>query len=179
MVAKEKRPALLDDEILLIRHSGEIPEVAMHGSIYYLTQDPEGPGISLTDDELTLLKKAVMTRYRAIINRDLKPGNREKPHYRGMARCVTNWQRLQLFCNREKFDLEQIRTETAQALQGFLRHELRDVATGSHSTCINCTHAEMALLLEGLCLHPTDLPDNWLCLWAKEQEDLDGICITE
>jgi hypothetical protein len=168
MAAENKATALLDDEVLLIRHSGEIPEVAMHGSIYYLTQDPQGPGISLTDDELTMLKEAVIERYREIIMRDLNPANRDEPLYRGLARCIANWQRLQLFCSREGFDPRQIRTETAAALQLFIRHELRDVATGIRSSCVNCTYAEMQLLFEGLGLHPADLPDACSSLWAKE-----------
>ena len=34
---------ILDDELLIIRHSGEIPEVALQGSIFFLTSDPQGP----------------------------------------------------------------------------------------------------------------------------------------
>jgi hypothetical protein len=32
----------LADELLIVRHSGEIPEVALHGSIFFLTREPNG-----------------------------------------------------------------------------------------------------------------------------------------
>lgn len=33
----------LFDEVLILQDSGEIPEIAYHTSLYYLTEDPEGP----------------------------------------------------------------------------------------------------------------------------------------
>ncbi|MCK4838975.1 MAG: hypothetical protein KAS94_09220, partial [Desulfobulbaceae bacterium] len=81
----------LADELLLVRHSGEIPEVALHGSIFFLTRDPNGPTIEITPAELLLLKKMVVSRYQEIIHRDLDPNNRDKGLYRGLGRCIINW----------------------------------------------------------------------------------------
>ena len=48
----DERTLLLEEELLLVRHSGEIPEVALHASVHYLTEDPEGPGLVLADIQL-------------------------------------------------------------------------------------------------------------------------------
>ena len=98
----------LADELLIVRHSGEIPEVALHGSIFFLTRDPDGPTIDITPAELLLLKKMVVARYREIITRDLDANNRDKGLYRGLARCICNWQRLKRFCQREDFATDSV-----------------------------------------------------------------------
>ncbi len=63
----ENRMAVLDDECLMIRSSGEIPEVALHNALYFLTRDPEGPGFKLRANEVRRLNEAVIWRYRRII----------------------------------------------------------------------------------------------------------------
>ncbi len=73
----DERTLLLEEELLLVRHSGEIPEVALHASVHYLTEDPEGPGLVLADEELRPLQEAALARYREIILRDLDAGNRD------------------------------------------------------------------------------------------------------
>ncbi len=71
MISEKDKAALLADELLIVRHSGEIPEVALHSSIYYLTQDPDGPTISIDAEDLDQLKGAALERYQEIIFRDL------------------------------------------------------------------------------------------------------------
>lgn len=164
----EKKRALLADEFLLVRHSGEIPEVALQSSLYYLSQDPAGPGISLAAGDLALLKDAVQERYREIIFRDLDPENRDKGLFRGLARCLVNWQRLCRFCRREGRGVGGIRAEVAKALQGFIARELRDVRSGSRVSCINCTRSEFEYLLAELGLQSGDLPAGWHLLWQGE-----------
>jgi len=161
LLAVEEKGSLLADEFLLVRHSGEIPEVALHSSLYYLTEDPNGPGITLAAGDLSLLKDAVEGRYREIILRDLDPENRDKGLYRGLARCLANWQRLSRFCRREGRDIRAIRLEVAKALQRFIARELRDVQSGRRISCINCSADELRQLAGDLYLADDDLPDGW------------------
>ena len=160
---KEKHIA---EETFIILHAGEIPEVAYHGSLYYLTEDPEGPALNVDANDTVSLKQAVLSRYRTIILRDLDPGNRDKRRYRGLARCIVNWQRLVKFCNREKLDYADLRVETADRLREFLHREAVDVRSGSRSSSINCSVREIVSWAESLRLLPADMPERWqeLCL---------------
>ncbi|MHB1014801.1 MAG: hypothetical protein ACYC2W_05950, partial [Desulfurivibrionaceae bacterium] len=71
------RESLLAEEILIVRHSGEIPEIAFHSSLYYLCEDPAGPQLTLREKELDILRQQVVARYRDILLRDLSPENRD------------------------------------------------------------------------------------------------------
>jgi hypothetical protein len=73
----------IEEEVFVVQHSGEIPEVTLHESLYYLSEDDEGPGLQVKPDDVFPLKLAVVKRYRTIILRDLAPGNRDKRIYRG------------------------------------------------------------------------------------------------
>ena len=73
-----RKQALIAEEAFMVETSGEIPEVAMHSSIYYLTQAFDGPALQLDSEDILPLKEAVVKRYRVIILRDLDPGNRDK-----------------------------------------------------------------------------------------------------
>lgn len=160
---------LIADEVLIIEFSGgEIPEVAYHGSLYYLCEDPAGPGIMLGPEDLALMKDAVVARYRAIILRDLTPENRDLGLYRGLARAMANWRRLLKFCGRENRGIEEIRAETVQALAAFLRRESTDVREKLRAPCLNCTAAELESFLADLCLPPEVLPSNWQCLCQSD-----------
>jgi len=155
------------EEAFMIEHAGEIPEVALHSSLYYLTEDPDGPGLKLGDEEMGALKQAVVQRYRTIIKRDLDPQNRDKRIYRGLARCSVNWQRLVKFCLREKIDFESYQDETAEALHAFLEREVADVQSGNCSSCINCCSEEVESLTGLLGLSLADLPSGWHKLCSK------------
>ncbi len=137
----------LADEILIIKESGEMPEVAYHSTLYFLCQDEEGPQIQLNQPELLTLKKAVCHRYRTIIQRDLTPANRDKSLYRGMERAICNWDRLKLYCINEDFDYEEVRLEIADNLKTFLIKEREDMAQGQ-PTSINCTRDRLCHFLE-------------------------------
>ncbi len=65
----QEREALLAEEALIILHSGEIPEIAFHSSLYYLAEDPDGPKLTLAAEEIVPLQQAVSSRYREIILR--------------------------------------------------------------------------------------------------------------
>lgn len=149
---------LLSDELLIVRYSGEIPEVALHGSLYYLTRDPEGPGIDLAFEERRLLKEMAAVRYREIIRRDLDPENRTKSHYRGPARCIANWRRMERFCRRERIGLAGFRQEVSRALVALLERELSDLVGGKGVSSINCTADELYRFCRELGLAAVALP---------------------
>ena len=151
----------IEEEAFMVQHAGEIPEIAYHGSLYYLTEDPEGPGLKIDASDTVSLKQAVVSRYRTIILRDLDSGNRDKGIYRGLARCVVNWQRLVKFCTREHVAYEDIRAETAERLREFLHMETADVRSGSRSSSINCSAGEIDSLAYSLGLLPEELPEGW------------------
>ena len=151
----------IEEEAFMIVHSGEIPEVTLQSSLHYLTEDPEGPGLELNGGDIIPLKQAVVERYRAIILRDLDPGNRDKRIYRGLARCRVNWQRLRKFCAGENIDFAGIQAEAAEALQYFLQQEVLDVKGGKRSSCINCSREDIYSLSESLGLSSADLPQGW------------------
>jgi len=133
----------LADELLIVRHSGEIPEVALHGSLYYLARAPDGPGIVLDTRAIWALKAMVVERYREIIHRDLEPGNRDLTIYRGVARALVNWRRFAGFCRKEGLGLDSQRQEIGRALLRFIRLEAEEVRIGLRSSSINCSVAEL------------------------------------
>ena len=157
----QDKKTYIEEEAFIVRHSGEIPEVAYHGSLYYLTEDPTGPGIELAPQDTKPLSQAVVERYREIVLRDLEPANRDKGLYRGLARCAANWQRLEKFCAREKMDFLVIQNEAATALKEFLNNEIDDVVNGNRSSCINCSAKEIETLIDSLGLSVDDLPEGW------------------
>lgn len=150
----------LDDELLLIQNSGEIPEVTYHGSLFFLTEDAEGPFLSLSEEDLLPLKEAVFERYRRIIFRDVNPALRHKRIYRGLQRCIANWERFGKFCRQERFDADQTRLELREALRKFLLRELDDLRQGRPSS-INCSAEALCAFMEILDLGDDALPRNW------------------
>jgi hypothetical protein len=160
MSSQDKEP-LIAEEAFVVQHSGEIPEVTYHESLYYLTEDEGGPCLILEPEDIIPLKQAVVKRYRAIILRDIDPENRDKGIYRGLARCSANWQRLEKFCAREELDFHGIQNEAAAALQEFLINEINEVVNGNRSSCINCSAKEIETLVHALGLSMVDLPEGW------------------
>ena len=162
----EDRMAILEEEIFILRDSGEIPEIAFHTTLHYLTEDDEGPEMLLTAEELELLQDAALFRCREIVLRDLDPANRDLGIYRGVRRTIYNWQRKQDFCNRIGRDWSSFKETVGRALVEFLEQELVDVGSGSRMSSVNCS-AEMILGFTVMLDLPTDsLPAGWqeLCL---------------
>lgn len=147
----------LADELLIVRHSGEIPEVALHGSLYYLTCAPDGPALVLAESEVRALMGMVVERYREIIRRDLEPANRDLPLYRGLARAAINWRRLEKFCQREGLATADLRRETREALLAFLERETAEVEAKMRAPSINCSAQEVITFAEELGLSLTGL----------------------
>lgn len=160
-----EKEMFLCDEVLILRDSGEIPEIAFHSTLYYLREDPEGPGLDLDEHDLARLKKPVVERYRWIIKRDIDPDNRGKAIWRGVARSMVNWQRLKDFGQRQGVyeAVEKLRPEIAAALIEYLAQELRDVQNNGESS-INCSLAELASYAAELGLADDDLPTGWQTL---------------
>ena len=159
---------ILSEELLMVRHSGEIPEIAFHSSLYFLTTDPDGPGIKLTEADLALLRAQVVARYHEILLRDLDPENRDKRIYRGVRRCIFNWERLEKFCRREKLHMEEsLRREIASTLVAFLRRETDEVCSGNRQSCLNCTGGELIAFAGRLGLGPDALPEGVAALCCE------------
>jgi len=108
-----------------------------------------------------------LERYREIIKRDLNPENREKGIYRGLARCIVNWRRMEAFCFKEDLTIAPLRKEAANMLISFMKNELTDVLRKKQCTSVNCVREELEKFAESLGLEPEDLPDGWpeLCPW--------------
>ena len=124
----------------LIVHSGELPEVAFHESLYFLTESSQGPKLMLTSEELKLLKEAVVQGYHRIILRDLNPENRAKSIFRGIDRVIVNLKRLKRFSQKEKMDIKHLLPEMAKALRKYLAQELNDAELKRKKLrTINCT----------------------------------------
>ncbi|MCX5863789.1 MAG: hypothetical protein NTW42_01770 [Deltaproteobacteria bacterium] len=159
---------LLAEELLIVRHSGEIPEIAFHGSLYYLCEDPAGPQLTLSQEELNLLRQQAVARYREILLRDLNPENRDARIYRGLKRCIFNWERLGKFCVRQEMTVEDVRQEIAEALRGFLRQEADEVRAGLRQSCLNCTREELDAFAREIGVLPEELPEGVEMLFCAE-----------
>jgi hypothetical protein len=134
---------VLDNEWLLVRDSGETPEIALHSALYYLIEDPDGPGLHLNDEQTRFLKQAAAERYREIILRDLQQSNRELSLYRGVKRSIINYHRFQSFCRRQQVDGGGFIPEIAAALLLFLATEAACATKGRREASINCSFLEL------------------------------------
>lgn len=134
----------LDNEWFVVRHSGELPEVALHASLHYLTQSADGPGLTLAEHQVRELQVAAMARYRDIILRDLLPENRDASMYRGVKRSIINYQRYLRFCHRQGLEIETgFVSEVIEALCRLLETEVAEVTSGARDTSINCSYHEL------------------------------------
>ena len=157
------RRELIDEEVLLIGHSGEIPEVALHSSLFHLGADPGGPGLTLTPEEADRLKNAVIAQYRRIILRDLTPRLRETRVYRGIGRCVVNWERLSRFLQREGRSPDGLRSEIGEALGAFCRHLQAEAAAGRLRSGVDLSPARLEAFGAQLGLPPKSLDADRIC----------------
>ncbi|MBM9537203.1 hypothetical protein [Desulfobulbus alkaliphilus] len=163
MIGSE-REYILEEEYLLIRHSGEIPEVALHASLYYLCEDEEGPGFILSAEELQPLQDAVLERYREIILRDLDVENRDLSLFRGINRAMCNWRRFILFCDRIGVPYGEFQQEAGRALLTYFRREVADVRAGGRTSSVNCSVSSVQDFIDALDIDPRSLPVGWASL---------------
>ena len=157
----EERMEILEEETFILRDSGELPEIALHSTLHYLTEDEEGPEMVLTGDELKLMQDVALFRYREIVLRDLDPANRDLSIYRGVCRTIYNWQRMQDFCKRIGRDASSFKNTVGQALVDFLARELTDVNNGNRISSVNCTVKQLLDLAAMLDVSADSLPAGW------------------
>lgn len=157
------RAAILEDEELIIRFGGEIPEIAFHSSLHYLCHDPAGPMLTLDSRELLPLQEAVVARYQEIILRDLDPDNRDRRIYRGLARVIHNWRRLRMFLDRQSMVMDPCFQEKIKGwCVRFVEQELADVTAGLRDPCINCSAWEWAAFVrDSLEMELEKFPPGW------------------
>ena len=168
IVINNEREYILEEELLLVRHSGEIPEVALHASLHYLCEDADGPRFILADEELRPLQEAALARYREIILRDLDPANRDRSLFRGIRRAITNWQRCCRFVENTGQSNDDFRRVVAEALQQYLWQEVREVRSGQRGQSVNCPAAALLSFARDLGLDQTELPDGWPSLCDQQ-----------
>ncbi len=154
----ERATEAIENEWFAVRHSGETPEIALHSAIHYLTEDQEGPGLVLAEEEISSLRQAAAERYLEIILRDLQPANRDLALYRGVKRSIINYHRYQSFCRRQQLDGHTVIPEVAAALLLFLVNEVVAVAKHGRSPSINCSFLELNVFAQQLGLVEENLP---------------------
>ncbi len=163
-----EREALLEEEVIIVRNSGEIPEIALHSSLYYLTKDEEGPGLGLQYDEVDALHDAASNRFKEIILRDLDPENRDLRIYRGLARTIANWSRFYNFCKRVgRSDYKEFRVVVSAALIRFIDQEYADINSGGRVSSVNCCQDELSDFLKALQLDDSAFPPDWHIICQK------------
>ena len=164
------REEILEDELLIVRHSGEIPEIAYQATLHYLTDDPEGPELSLTKEEVLALQDAALARAREIVLRDLDPDNRDLTIYRGIKRSIYNWQRLLDFLQRLDRSEPDFATVVRDELLAFLHKEVDDVTSGRRGSSVNCSAEELEAFAVELGCASAALPEGWRLLCAGRKE---------
>ncbi len=162
-----ERAFILEEEFLLVRHSGEIPEVALHGSLHYLCEDKDGPGLILSEEELHVLEHAALARYREIILRDLDTANRNLPLFRGMKRAHHNWYRYARFSDQIHSSVVEFRAVAATALLNYLQQELDEVGSGGRKSSVNCSAEALITFAFALEIDLSTLSGNWAGLCEK------------
>lgn len=160
----DDRESILEDEIIILRNSGEIPEITLHSSLYYLEEDQEGPQITLREEEFHLLCDAALARACEIVLRDLDPGNRDLGLYRGLARSIVNWHRLQSFCRRIGRECPGFNKTVSRSLLSFMEREVEDTQRSIRESSVNCTVEEIRAFCRELCIDMDSFPDDWICL---------------
>ena len=164
------KDALLAEEELIVRHAGEIPEIVFHSALHYLTRDQEGPALALDAADIRRLEEQVIARYREILLRDLDPANRDLRIYRGIRRCIFNWERLDKFLARQgRPDPPGLREEVAHRLGAFLHNEELERREGVRSAAINCTAAELEAFCRQLDV-TQELPLAWQEFCSASEE---------
>lgn len=165
----EERELIIQEELLIIRDSGEIPEIVFHSTLEYLTRDAEGPAMVLTEEELSALHEAVIARYLEIIHRDLTADNRSLSLFRGVERARVNWARLQRFCKRVQVDSAKYRADVSGALIAFMTLECNEKRAGKVSQSFNCSFVHFCDFISALQISSHQLPQDWQGIWAPAE----------
>jgi hypothetical protein len=180
------RHELLEDEWLMVRHSGEIPEIALHATLYHLREDLNGPRLQLSTEEIQQLQEAAKSRYLEIILRDLCYENSKLSIYRGLRRAIFNWSRFVSFCRRQDATCYNLhRQEIAEALLTLLNKAVQTTDNDVFGLIFNCTFNNLALFAQELGISRQQLPEgihlycheavecNKSSLVTEEKQDID------
>ena len=151
----------LEDELFMLQDGGEMPEVALHSAIYFLSRDPDGPQLQLEEADIRLLEQGVVGRYQIIILRDLTPTNRFTTIYRGLERSCANWQRLAEYSKRKGIAVDEVRQAVARALVDFLHQEYEDVVRQGSQSSINCCSSRLQGFAQQLQLDLDHAVPSW------------------
>ncbi|WP_163340169.1 hypothetical protein [Desulfopila sp. IMCC35008] len=146
------------NEWYVVRHSGEIPEIAFHSSLHYLTESSDGPNLTLKDQQAQVLKEAAAERYREIVLRDLQHENCSSSSYRGIRRSIVNYHRYTEFCRRQQLEDPGFAGEVAANLMLFLAVEQVRVKKQGKDSVVNCSFEELSCFARVLGLVEDDLP---------------------
>lgn len=155
-----ERQEILEDEWLIVRNSGELPEITFHSSLYFLTEDKSGPGLVLDENEILSLKHAAVERYQEIILRDILLDNYHKSLYRGIRRAIYNLERLQKFCERQGLEWVYFREIVAEQLVLFLEQGISIAGNDLPRVFLNCTFDQLLIFLEKCEVQKEQLPEN-------------------
>lgn len=151
MPETETRRELIENELLMLTNAGELPELALAASLYYLQEEADGPHLSLSQEELAELAHTTALSYESIIRRDLKLENRDKLRFRGLARALVNWQRYTKFCGSRGIATTRFQTEAGKALLAYLTQEKAGQECGEQAASVNCQASDLLLLAQELC----------------------------
>ncbi len=164
------REYILEEEWLMVRHSGEIPEVALHGSLHFLQEDAEGPHLLLTDEEIGYLQQAVLSRYQEMVLRDLDLDNRDLPLFRGVRRACHNWKRFEHFAAHIGKECHAFRNLAARSLLDYMEREVGEVLLGVRKSSVNCSAAALSAFAGALGVMAGELPEGWESVCVPEAE---------
>lgn len=140
-------PPWLEDEVIMLENSGEMPEVVLAESLHHL-----GP-LPLEDEEI--LRAATVRGYLKIIHRDLDPANLGQPPFRGLGRAGENLARMFAFLARLGWPPPAgAMQDLSGRLAGYLAAEQRAQAQGRPYAGATRQQAETAARLVGLDLSP-------------------------
>lgn len=158
----------LENEWFVVRHSGEIPEIAYHSSVFYLTEAQDGPKFPPSEIDFASLREAARERFREIILRDILPENRSATIYRGVKRTIVNYHRFQNFCKRQGLNEHEYAEEVAASLLLFLGTESVEAAKGTRSSAMNCSFDELNEFAVKVGLVNHTLPDGLAVLCEEK-----------
>ena len=159
-MTEEERKELLADEWFIVRDSGEIPEITFHATLHYLTEENDGPKLTLGEKELDELKDAAVQRYQEIILRDMNVENFHKSLYRGVRRSLYNWHRCVAFMERQSIKVDDFPKKAGQALLLFLEQGMVLAGKELPKNFINCTVLELTELADEFGVGAEQLPSD-------------------
>ena len=154
------KESYLQEEAEWIENSGEIPEVAFYEAIFNLTEREDGPRLTLTPEDMSVLEDAVIERYKIIILRDLYYPNRSSPIFRGIKRAVINYDRLKKYQARKNRKASNWKEAIGQSLINYIEREYCDISKGRRYTTLNCAREKIEEFAEELGINiPTEYLD--------------------